>query len=145
VISKAPVTSTESTLFTLFHISFGIVSIYNHVMCHAGSRGYVVPGWVSGLRRLGIIPDMEWHRQHHDPDSPNPHMHRHYRPTHVLKKRYYLSISHQSIVNKCCRTNYNNITFKNIHLIVDALYVEGRTTYQLVAFLASKESQFLVD
>jgi hypothetical protein len=71
----SPMVSTESTLFTLFSISFGILAVYNHVLCHAGSRGFRVPGWVSRLRQMGILPSMEFHQLHHNPNIENPHRH----------------------------------------------------------------------
>jgi hypothetical protein len=72
-ILASPVCSTESSLFTLGTIAWGVLAIYNHVLCHAGSRGYRVPGWVSVLRRLGVVPEMQFHQVHHDPTLATPH------------------------------------------------------------------------
>jgi hypothetical protein len=51
-------------------------------------------------------------------------MYYNYSQTHVYRSSVTIVeyiYSHQSIADKSCKMTYNNITFKTIHLIVDAL------------------------
>jgi hypothetical protein len=65
--------STDDCAFTLCTIAYGIVAIYNHVLCHAESRDYAVPAWIHALQRACILPDTTFHQTHHRPDRPDAH------------------------------------------------------------------------
>jgi hypothetical protein len=73
-ILVSPFASTESILHILCSLAWHILGVYNHILCHAGSRGFRVPEWVTVLRRIGVVPTMEYHQAHHDPSLPNPHL-----------------------------------------------------------------------
>jgi hypothetical protein len=85
--------TTDECAFTLCTISFGVVAIYNHVLCHAESRDYMVPGWIHALQRACILPNMRFHQQHHRPDRPDAY-HLHWSmmmgPSRILEKCYLL-------------------------------------------------------
>lgn len=65
--------TTDDCAFTLCTIAYGVVAVYNHVLCHAESRDYAVPAWIHALQRACILPDMAFHQLHHRPDRPDAH------------------------------------------------------------------------
>jgi len=71
--SVIPGNTVDECAFTLCTIAISIMSIYNHVLCHAESRDFRIPGWIRALQRASILPDIRFHRTHHRHDIPDAH------------------------------------------------------------------------